>query len=71
MMVSLREIFLNLETKPYSKFDPPKADKCLLASGELDVRCLQSAGGGFEVHWFLSRFDWTLAARGSADTWNL
>jgi len=24
---------------PYSKFDPPEADKCLLASGELDVRC--------------------------------
>jgi hypothetical protein len=22
-----------------STFDPPKADKCLLASGELDVRC--------------------------------
>ncbi len=23
----------------HSSFDPPKADKCLLASGELDVRC--------------------------------
>jgi len=40
-------------------FDPPEADKCLLASGELDVRPLKSsfrnqtgisaAGGGVDV----------------------
>ena len=34
-------------------FDPPEADKCLLAFGELDVRCL-SASGGFDVHFFLA-----------------
>jgi hypothetical protein len=33
----------------YSMFDLPEADKCLLAFGELDVRCLQSASGGFDV----------------------
>ena len=32
----------------------------------LDVRCLQSASGGFDVHQFLFRSDWTLATRGGA-----
>ena len=31
---------------PYSMFDPPEADKCLLAFGELDVRCLPALIGG-------------------------
>ena len=41
----------------YSMFDLPKADKCLPAYGGLDVQCLQSASGGFDVHQFLTRSD--------------
>jgi hypothetical protein len=29
----------------HSTFDPPKADKCLLACGELDLGCLPAFGG--------------------------
>ena len=51
-----REIFFKIGRIHYSMFDLPEADPPeadLLASGELDVRCLQSAGGGFDVHQFL------------------
>ena len=69
-MESLREIFFKIDRIHYSMFDLPEADKCLLASGELDVRCL-SASGGFDVHQFLFRLEWPFfgpAARLNTDT---